>query len=45
MDTIIEEQLTLYAEDSPVKTYQPQASKLALVANDQAYTGEMLRDY
>ncbi len=40
MDTIFEEQLTLYAEDSPVKTYQPQASKLDLVAKDQAYTGK-----
>ena len=37
-----EEQLTLYAEDSPAKTYQPQASKLALVAKDQAYTGKCL---
>jgi hypothetical protein len=42
MDTIFEEQLTLYAEDSPVKTYQPQASKLDLVAKDQAYTGKCL---
>ena len=37
-----EEQLTLYVEDSPAKTYQPQASKLALVVNAPAYTGKCL---
>jgi len=42
MDTIFEEQLTLYAEDSPVKTFHQQASKLDLVEKDQVYTGKCL---
>ena len=42
MDTITEEQLTLYVEDSPAKTFHQQANKLDLVAKDQVYTGKCL---
>mgnify|MGYP003982421487 CR=1 FL=1 len=37
MDTITEEQLTLFAVDSPVKTFRQQANKKALVENDPVY--------
>lgn len=37
-----EEQLTLFAVDSPAKTYQERVSKQVLAANDQAYTSKCL---
>ena len=40
MDTITEEQLTLFAVDSPAKTYQPQARESDLMAKDPVYTGK-----